>query len=384
MTTQRKWRVLFVDDDPSILAGFKMVFHRDRKEWDVAFAQGGDQALELMRASCFDVIVSDMRMPTLDGAELLALVQEQWPETFRIILSGTAETESMLRAMPATHVILGKPCEPDMLRATIGRCRRVAGATGDAAVRTLVGRIDKLPSPPRTYLELTKLVESPKASIDDVAGVVVRDTALAAKVMQFASSAAFSGAGSAPSLRAAVQMLGFDLLKAIALTSSLFAPGKQPQAATLERLQVIALKAAALARQIAPPRIRDLAFVAALLHDIGHVVLAIGRSDDYATLCATTGDEPMQDVERRIFGVDHAQLGAYLLGMWGLPTEIVEAIACHHAPREASAEARSLAAVVHAAVALTALDVQLDQEWLESCGFGADIERWRSLAGAAS
>jgi HD-like signal output (HDOD) protein/CheY-like chemotaxis protein len=357
--TEARWRVLFVDDEPAILKSFKAVFHRDRNEWDMAFALGGDAALAELRAAPFDVVVSDLKMPTLDGAELLSIVQAECPATFRIILSGDMP-ERMLRAMSASHVILGKPCDRDTLRAAISRARDVARATGGSGVRALLGRIDKLPSPPRTYLELTELVENPRAGLDDVAAVVVRDTALAAKVMQLACSAAF-GSRCATSLRAAVGLLGFELLRGIALTTALFAPGTPG----LEELQATALRAATIARTLAPPALRDLAFVAALLHDVGRIVLA-GLDATAAALAAELAIEP-------------APLGAHLLGMWGLPREIVEVIACSHDPRSATPALQVLAASIHAAVALASPEpVELDTAMLQS--FGLDLAALRRVA----
>jgi HD-like signal output (HDOD) protein len=328
--TDGRWRVLFVDDDPSILKSLKLVFHRERATWDTIYAPGADAALVELRAAPFDVVVSDMRMPTIDGAQLLEIVKDESPATFRIILSGDTPT-AMLRAMSASHVILGKPCDRATLRDAIMRAHAVARATGNPNVRALLGRIDKLPSPPRTYLELTEVVENPRSGLDDVAAIVARDTALAAKVMQLASSAAFGRRG-AMSLRAAVGLLGFELLRGVALTTTLFAPGKPG----LEELQEIALRAAAIARDLAPPALRDLAFVAGLLHDVGRIVL--GGLDDKSVALAAELD------------IDPAQLGAHLLGMWGLPCEIVEAIACYRDPQRAAPAIQPLAAAIQAAV----------------------------------
>ncbi len=352
MTTTGRWRVLFVDDDESILQTFKLVFRRERAAWDMAFALGGDAALAELRAAPFDVVVSDMRMPTIDGAQLLAIVQAECPSAFRVILSGDAPS-SMLRAMSASHIILNKPCDRETLRAAIVRAHDVARAAGSTGVRALLGRIDKLPSPPRIYLELTELVANPRSGLDDVAAVVARDTALAAKVMQLASSAAFGRRG-ATSLRAAVGLLGFELLRGIALTTALFAPGKPG----LEGLQETALRAASIARELAPPALRDLAFVAGLLHDVGRIVLA-GLDSAASALAAELAVEP-------------PQLGAHLLGMWGLPCEIVEAIACYRTPCSAAPAIQPLAAAICAAVAL-ASGGELDAAMVAA--FGIDIGR---------
>jgi CheY-like chemotaxis protein len=117
MTTQRK-RILFVDDEPAILSGIANVLHRDRKSWDLAFALGGEAALvELRTSSPIDVVISDMRMPVMDGFALLALIARESPHTMRILLSGSeCDSDSW-----EYHERLVKPCSATLLRAAIER-----------------------------------------------------------------------------------------------------------------------------------------------------------------------------------------------------------------------------------------------------------------------
>src|ERR1700693_545622 len=123
---QRKLRVLFVDDEPAILRGLKSVFYKDRAVWDMVFAGSAAEALEEMARSTCDVLISDMRMPEMDGARLLEIVKQRWPATCRIILSGPAARESILRVLPTMHSFLSKPCQSADLRAAIERCLSVS------------------------------------------------------------------------------------------------------------------------------------------------------------------------------------------------------------------------------------------------------------------
>jgi YesN/AraC family two-component response regulator len=120
MSSDKK-RILFVDDDPSVLAGLRNIFHRDRKRWDMVFANGGEEALTELEASSFDVVVSDMRMPGVDGVMLLEKVRELSPRTARVMLSGSADKEEVDRATRAVDELLGKPCDSKTLRATLER-----------------------------------------------------------------------------------------------------------------------------------------------------------------------------------------------------------------------------------------------------------------------
>ena len=109
-------RILFVDDDPRILEELRDMLRPQRHDWEMAFAPSGDAALALMQASPFDVIVSDMRMPGMDGAALLARVRQEYPQVVRIVLSSHTELSTALRVVPVAHQFLAKPCDAEMLR----------------------------------------------------------------------------------------------------------------------------------------------------------------------------------------------------------------------------------------------------------------------------
>jgi HD-like signal output (HDOD) protein len=351
---------------------------RERDHWDMVFALGGDKALAELHAGTFDVVVSDMRMPgSVDGAELLRLVQQDYPATIRILLSGQAERESIVRALPATHQFLAKPCSPSSLRAAIQRSLSMSVRPGDGMVRALIGRLDKLPSPPGVFFKLSELAASPTSSLADVAAVVNGDPAIAAKVLQLANSAAFGLARTTTSLPQAVSYLGVDTIKCIALTSSLFAKGNSRE---IETLQITALEVASIAKRLMPDRGRaDEAFVAGLLHDIGRVILAVSVPETFAAVdkeAAETGDR-VDVVERRILGASHAEIGACLLGIWGLPPSIVDCVACHHEP--APGTDPKLIAAVHVAQA-TVSRTPFDEHIVVAAG--GDLAAWRAKAEA--
>ena len=95
-----------------------------------------------------DVIVTDMRMPAMDGAKLLEIVSGQWPEAIRIVLSGYAELEQTVRLVPFAHQYLSKPCQPQQLENVIERCLLLHELLNQPHLRAIVGRIRKLPSLP--------------------------------------------------------------------------------------------------------------------------------------------------------------------------------------------------------------------------------------------
>jgi HD-like signal output (HDOD) protein/ActR/RegA family two-component response regulator len=392
MTEDRK-RVLFVDDEPAILAGLQNLLYKDRRRWEMVFANGGEAALAHLRVRPFDVVVSDMRMPGMDGAVLLNLVKDEFPATARIMLSGHAEREAIVRALPALHQLLSKPCDAETLRRAIERgieSFASGTATRDARVRAVIGSLDSLPSPPDIFFELTQLMNDPTSSLVEVGRIVQRDPALSAKCLQLVNSAYFGAGQRTSSIGQAVSLLGSDRLRYLALTSSVFAPlGSEPiPDLPIAEIQAGAERAAALAHRFLRGPDRDAAFAGGLLHDIGHVVLALGMTDAYRAIVAearTTG-LPITAVEEQHLGVDHAEIGACLLGLWGLPNSITEVVHHHHRPSRAAPALREVCAAVHVADALShdpTCATQIDEQDLVRAGAHDKLAGWRRAAEAA-
>ncbi|MEO7733237.1 MAG: response regulator [Kofleriaceae bacterium] len=345
-----KKRILFVDDEPAILAGLQNLLYKDRKRWEMVFALGGQLGLDEIRKEPFDIVVSDMRMPGIDGATLLNVIKDESPATVRIMLSGHADREAIVRALPALHQLLSKPCDAATLRGAIERSVDTVDVDRDARIRQIVGGVDKLPTPPGIFFDLARLIQSPTTSVSDVAKVVTRDPALSAKLLQLVNSAYFGTGQSTTSIEQAVALLGTDRLRYIALTASVFSAPETPYAFSLEDMQQTSMRAAVLARTFADPEDRDEAFASTLLHDVGHVVLALCRGPEYQEFSERIGrGEDLLDVELELFGATHADVGARLLAIWGLPTAIVDVVQFHHDPGSAPESRRKLASIVHVA-----------------------------------
>jgi HD-like signal output (HDOD) protein len=386
-----KTRILFVDDEPQVLRGFQTMMRKDRERWDLSFALGSEVALSELHKRPYDVVISDMRMPGMDGAELLALIKRQWPATVRIMLSGESDRESIARALPSLHQFIAKPCDGATLRGIIERSARVISKSADAQVRAAIGGVDKLPTPSRLYFELSHLASTPTSTIAQVAQVVSEDPAMTAKILQLVNSAFFGIAEHTSSVSAAVSYLGVDLIRYLALSQAMFeCVDREPFAGfSTEHIQRTSLQTAALARKIVRGSRRDEAFVAGLLHDLGQVILAVTLRETYAAVAEVvriTG-EPLATVERDFLGITHGDVGAYLLGIWGLPAEIVAGVAFHHAPGSGPPAHADIVTAVHVADALvdtscmgepTNLD-RLDRAFLERAGLADQLAAWCAL-----
>lgn len=388
-------RILFVDDEPLILDSLRSLLRPQRHQWDMTFVTSGELALAELEASPFDVIVTDMRMPKMDGATLLRLVQERHPGVVRIVLSGYSEMEVALRSVPFAHQFLSKPCEADTLQEILERTSNLQVLLADPAILRAVGEITSLPSPPETYFALSEALSHPRTTLKEVAAIIERDVAMCARVLQIVNSAFFGLAHRVSSALEGVQYLGINTLKTLVLSVEVFSAcdERSPLKASCEQLQADALLTASLARRIAPhSKMAEDAFTAALLHDIGLLIMLrrLPERMEAAIAVARESGKPLHVAEKELFGVTHAEIGAYLVGLWGLPYPIVEAIAHHHEPGRVPRDPMDLLDVVFLAQFLAGECHPLtgdsqpiaacDLARLEALGIADRLDQWRSLA----
>src|SRR5687768_8600514 len=222
------------------------------------------------------------------------------------------------------------------------------------ALTALVGKLERIPAVPTTYTELSRLAADPKADSAMFAKVIEMDAAVCAKVLQLVNSAYFGLGQKIVSIRPAVTYLGVEIIKSLVLSSTSFSDKaiSDVKGFSPDRLQQHSMLTAVLAKKIVSnPALADAAFTAGLLHDIGALVLLYAAPPDYVRSLERkkelNGDTAA--AEREIFGVTHAEVGAYLLGLWGIPFPIVEAVAFHHRPNEVQPESRALVGAVHIA-----------------------------------
>jgi len=393
-------RVLFVDDDPVFLAGLQRLLRTQRSGWEVAFAPGGAAALTLLGASAFDVIVSDLRMPEMGGADLLARVQAEYPQVVRIILSDPTEVPSALRVVPVAHQFLVKPCDGEMLRVAVERACHLKALLQDDSIRGMVGSLSELPSLPRTYHALAMALGDPETSLRKVADIVEQDVGISAKVLQLVNSAFFGAARSITSIPHAVTYLGISTLKTLVLSVEIFnvfVPGEPIEGFCLEDLQGHARLTSHLASRLpVPHHLVDIAMAAGMLHDVGKLIQAWKVPKRFRKLLSDAQQEkcPLHVIEEREYGFTHAEIGAYLLGLWGLPYAVVEAVALHHAPDRVPHQTFDAASAVYIANLLTRRagfpgsppdenPLQGSEDYLASLGVEEDVPHWLAMAAEA-
>lgn len=393
-----KRRILFVDDEPKVLQGLRRMLRPMRNEWDMAFADSGEEALRVLAEAPFDVVVSDMRMPGMDGAQLLTEVMRRYPHIVRIVLSGHSEKECILRSVGPTHQYLAKPCDSAQLKSIIARACALRDLLSDELLRKLVSQMNTIPSLPETYVQIVEALQSEDVSIQKVGEIIARDVGMTAKVLQLVNSAFFGIRRHVSDPAQAATLLGADTLKALVLSVHIFSQldHARVEGFNLERLWNHSLATGALAKRIAAAEdcskeARDHALLAGLVHDAGKLIIAANLPERYGPVMELVRTEGLSvwEAERRVLLTTHAEIGAYLFGLWGLPDPIVEAVAYHHCPPECCGDGFTPLTAVHAANALEheqdepappADAAPLDTAYLERLGLQERVPVWRELA----
>jgi putative nucleotidyltransferase with HDIG domain len=376
-------RIVFVDDETDVLQAMSRTLREMRNEWIMEFTSNGAAALDELAKTPADVIVSDMRMPGMDGWELLAEVRKRYPQTVRLVLSGHADARSIMRAVGTAHQYLAKPCESAALKAAISQTYMLRSLLSNDRLARLVGRVDTLPSAPKAFQEILACLQRPTASVADAAKIIGRDVAMTANVIKLVNSAFFGSRQPVSTADRAVAYLGLDTLGALVLGHGVFKSGVTTgvEGFSLERLWQHSLDVAAAARTVALSEKlthakADEAFLGGMLHDVGKVVFAtrLGPTTDHPS--ASTEDASVQ------MEAHHAEVGAYLLGLWGFPNPIVEAVAFHEAPGQMASQALGLPMLIHIADRLVhqrnvgrpgAVARELEPGLLEKLGL---VDRW--------
>ena len=351
--------ILFVDDEQAVLDGFRRMLHPMHDQWHMDFAPNGRTALDMMAKDTYDVIISDMQMPGMNGAELLGKVKECYPQVIRIVLSGQSDISALPQMLRVAHQFLSKPVESKRLIFKVSRARALKDMLRDDALSKLILRMEALPSHPSLYIELRDELSILEPSTQKVGDIVSRDMGLTLKVLQIINSGFFPTHRPVLDPRLMVDALGINTIMDIAdLTTVL--PERDRALSTLPPLGDLwehSRRAGKIARAIARAEsinqeITDEAYLAAFMHDIGKIILTAHLPDKYAIMLSLVEARgmPQSAAEKQVFDSVHSDVGAFLLALWGMPASIFIPVACHDDPNRCQDSQQMVrTAIVHTA-----------------------------------
>ncbi len=391
-------RILLADHDHEFAMSLAYACTRRGLDWEVSEARTCDEALGKLQQIPIDAIIADARFAGGSGVKLLHAVTDRHPRISRIILSDQPTEELMLGSLGAAHQYLAKPCSLAELIAAVSRLEALDSFFMKDPLRRLANRIQRLPSPPTVCLRLVNELARSDATTDSVGAIIARDSGLTARVLQVANSAFFKPEHPVVNAPEAVQVLGFNLVKSLALSQGLSTTLGPAPTGELdpERLYRHSLGTGLLAQTIARDQggdteAVDAAFTAGILHDTGKLVFASALPELYTKAVQRAAEEsiPQWQSEAEVIGIGHAEIGAYLLGLWGLPSSIVEAVAWHHEPRRHDPQTSNVLTAIHVADYLESqrwpasrrrLVVKVDEPYMQSLQLAPRMEDWAEIA----
>jgi putative nucleotidyltransferase with HDIG domain len=384
-------RILFVDDEPLMREFYAMVGSILGPEYEVFTAPGGKEGLEFLENTPVDIVVSDLVMPEMNGQEFMTAVSHDHPESMRIVISAHEDQLTVAQCLMFGHRYFSKPFDLKGLAAVLKRICHLKHQVGSEKLKRVISGLGAIPTPPRIYLHLTEALNSPYSSIDEVGEIVQQDAGLTLKLLQIANSVHFGAARRIVTPMEAVQMVGLEILRGLVLCIHAFKfyQDKNFKSLSPSELWDHSLRTAAVARKLAryenlPDTLCEEAFISGLLHDIGKLVMAANADTEYQIVMQRSRAEgvPVDRIEQEIFGATHAQVGAYLLGLWGLPEPVVNNVELHHSLDLVSNSGFCPAAAIHIAQFLDRSSnriSQLDTHFLKKIGVENRVSEWEKL-----
>ncbi len=385
-------RVLFVDDEPNILNGLRRILRPLRNEWQMEFCETGKDALAALEEGACDVIVSDMKMPGMDGAEFLTAVKERYPESIRIALSGETDSHMIYRCVQNAHQYLAKPCEIELLTGTVKRAFSLRDLVQDESLQSIIADMTTLPSLPETYNEIMQELQSEDPSLDRIGAIIETDVAMSAKLLQIVNSAFFGLVRHVSSPAEAAMFLGVDVIRSLVLTTGVFSQfeGDKVDTAAIAGIWNHSMRVGAVAKQImmqaSGDKLQaDYAMMGGLLSNVGKLVIACNFPDKFNEINARIGanGQGELDIETELVGHSHCAIGAYLLCLWGLPNPVIECVAYHHRPTDCVDAGFTPLSAVHIATAIVDAGdsddlAGLDQDYVERLNLTDQVPGWVS------
>jgi HD-like signal output (HDOD) protein len=328
-------------------------------DWSVEWLTDAGGALEIPRERKIDVVVAELRIGPLAGTDLLEQVRSLHPEAARILMLDRGHGADALHALDVAHRLLRKPLDAGELVDAVESVSELRELLTNPTLVQTIGQVGALPPPPRLYLALGRLMEDPDVNTNQVAALVSQDPAVAAKVLRLCNSAYFSAGRMITDVRSAITRLGLQTLQRMVLANEAY--GRDVPGLDREAMQDRAMRTSRLAARLLTGPSAELAATAGLLAEVGKLLPGVNRGGE--------GD----------VGPHYAEAGAYLLGLWGLPMPIVEAVANHHEPGRVRMSGFWVPGAVHVASALVA-GTPVDEDYLRAVCQIDHLPAWRALA----
>ena len=387
-------RILFFSGNPVEREVIQAELCASEEGWEKCMSSTFDEAVAALQTGSFDAVVAAHHADK-SSAKLLNWAAEHHPKVARLIIADHREREDVLRAVLATHQFLPRPVVPAVLAGTIESALLLGGSLPNEVLLTLAASIKVFPPMPSLYFKVMGELNSPDYSAQTVADILSKDLAMTTRLLQVINSGLYGLPRRITDLTEVVNLLGQEVVNSLVIGIHVFLQHDhiKPLYFSISQIWQHSTAVATGARLITQMETGSAeraaeAYTAGLLHDIGKLVLANNFEAQYnaAQKAARELHQPLWEAEVKEFGVSHAEMGAFILGRWGMPMALLEATAWHHHPSRSASQEFSALTAVHIANALehdlhgskhSGDPSQLDRFYIEALGLTDRIDVWR-------
>jgi len=389
--------IVFVDDEKNILSGIKRNLFGKKDIWNIKYFTDGSKALSFIKENNVSLVISDMKMPNMNGFELMEQISTFSPGTIRIILSGHTDDNIAYKSVRIAHQFLSKPIKTELLISTIEKALKYREIVSNTYLSDIVNGLTMIPSLPAIYNEITETLKDEETTFKEIGKIVEKDVGLTVSLLKIANSAFFGINREVKTAIDATMFLGIDVVKNLLLFISVYSKLDQQSLNDmgLSYLWDHSLLVAKISKDIAiylgmDKNKSEICYTAGLLHDLGRLILATNFPEDYKSIIELDIENAtFLTVEKEIFGANHAMVGAYLASIWGLPIDIVNSIWCHHDIQNCELNCPSLESIVYISnifyhkikeIDISFIAKEYNEEIIIDLGFSENLEELENIA----
>lgn len=375
-----KTSILFVTTDEKLMSELIRNIVPIQDDYSIFFADNGERCLQILANNKIDFVFSSANIIMPTGANILNEIKRLFPEVIRFALVPNLDNQTVAQISQYVHQLVPPPYTKETIVERIQRTLHIQKILNNEKVVNLVKNTTTLPSLPEIYIQIEQETAKPDFSLIKIANLISKDPNLTAKILQIVNSAYFGLQKEITNINFALSYLGVNVIKSLIFYIHLFSHFKitSENRKHLEKFWQHSLVVASNSYHLANKYLQekyeiDSSYTAGVLHDVGKFILL--NTYTYPQNIILLAEQKAIDnleAELEIYECTHAEIGAYLLGLWGFPLHIVEAVAYHHQPSLLNKSKLNLATIIHLADFLYYVP-RLDVEHIREINYEKEI-----------
>ncbi|MFO7447107.1 MAG: response regulator [Ignavibacteriaceae bacterium] len=332
--------LVIIDDEEAILMSLRSLFRREG--YKIYCFSSPHKALEFLERHHADVIITDMRMPEMSGADLLEQSVKICPNAINIIISGYEEKSVILNAISrgfARHYIM-KPWDDDQLKSLVSESMNLQQELRRKHLEEILLSFRNLPSLPKMHQRIKDILNQTPISQKEIVQEIEKSPALTAKLLRMSNSIYYGVRKPVSNIFDALTFVGMEEVLNIVLGlesyDCLCSQVPPDLLKSLEEMRINAVKCAQTAREISQDWKENTdpqeAYTAALMLDIGMVLRLCYCPEKFSKFynIYKENDKPLYIIDKEIFTTPHDEVAEALLTYWNFSSGVISAVANHH------------------------------------------------------